>query len=172
MKKLLLFCALCWLTLLQACGQSTDRAYVLMLEGLYQKTVPTIDPLELRTALTFDAVKPLLIDTRQREEYEVSHLKGARFMDYETFDIDALQEVPKDTPIVVYCSVGYRSERVGELLKAAGFTKVRNLYGGLFEWVNRGYAVHNSQGRTNKVHAYSKTWGVWLQKGEKVYGKE
>ncbi len=140
-----------------------------MLKGLYKNTVDTVEPLELQRLLISE--KPLLLDTRQPEEYEVSHLLGAKLLDYEKFKVEELQ-VPKDTPIILYCSVGYRSERVGEQLKASGFTNVRHLYGGLFEWVNQGQPVYNSKGKTNKVHAYSRSWGVWLQQGDKVYGKK
>ncbi|MCX2741078.1 rhodanese-like domain-containing protein [Pontibacter anaerobius] len=172
MKKLLLLSAFCWLILLQACGQTTDKAYALMLKGLYKNTVPTIKPAQLKAILTADTVQPLLLDTRQPEEYNISHLSGAKLVEYEAFKVEQLREIPKDTPIILYCSVGYRSERVGEQLREAGYTNVRNLYGGIFEWVNQGQPVYDSNGKTNKVHAYSKSWGVWLQKGDKVYGKE
>ena len=57
-----------------------------------------------------------------------------------------------------------------EKLKAAGYRNVRNLYGSIFEWVNQDNPVVDNQGKpTQKVHAYSRTWGVWLNKGEKVY---
>ena len=78
--------------------------------------------------------------------------------------------MPKDASIVIYCSVGVRSEKIGEKLIAAGYTNVKNLYGSIFEWVNEGNAVYNMNGKaTNRVHAYSKTWGIWLKKGVKVY---
>jgi 3-mercaptopyruvate sulfurtransferase SseA len=54
--------------------------------------------------------------------------------------------------------------------KKAGFENVYNLYGGIFQWINEGYELVNQDGKpTNKIHAYSKTWGIWLNKGEKVY---
>jgi len=28
----------------------------------------------------------------------------------------------------------------------------------------------NADGPTERVHAYSRTWGLWLRKGKKVYG--
>ncbi|WP_159038468.1 hypothetical protein [Brumimicrobium mesophilum] len=44
------------------------------------------------------------------------------------------------------------------------------MYGSIFEWVNEGKPVYNLEGEeTMKVHAYSKSWGIWLKKGEKVY---
>jgi rhodanese-related sulfurtransferase len=154
--------------LLQVCGQTTDRAYTLMLKGMYANTVPTITAAQLESILQ-QKTHPVLLDTRSVKEYNTSHLPGARFVDYESFEPGQLARIPKNTPIVVYCSVGYRSERVGENLKKAGYTEVHNLYGGLFEWVNQGRPVYNSRGKTEKVHAYSRAWGVWLRKGEKVY---
>ncbi|WP_239022910.1 rhodanese-like domain-containing protein [Pontibacter mangrovi] len=172
MKKLLLLSASCWLLVLQACHQPTDKAYALMLKGLYKGTVRVLQPRELEAILAAGEEKPLLLDTRQPEEYRVSHLTGARFIDFEKFEVAQLQEVPKDTPIILYCAVGYRSERVGEQLQEAGYTNVRHLYGGIFEWVNQSKPIYDDQGATDRVHAYSKAWGVWLQKGNKVYGKE
>jgi 3-mercaptopyruvate sulfurtransferase SseA len=66
--------------------------------------------------------------------------------------------------------VGYRSGKIGEKLKKMGFTNVYNLYGGIFEWKNRGYEVHNNQNSvTDSVHAYNRAWSVFLRKGVKVY---
>lgn len=141
-----------------------------MLQGLYKNTVPQITPDSLQRLLQNGKNTPLLLDTRQPEEYKVSHLRHARFVNYTTFNLSQLADVPKNTPIVVYCTVGYRSEQVGEQLRQAGYTQVQNLYGGIFSWVNSGNQVYDSQGATKRVHAYSKGWGIWLQKGEKVYG--
>ena len=167
-RKLYLASLLCLCLLLKACGQTTDKAYALLLKSLYSNTVPVITPAQL-SALEQQKMHPVLLDTRSEAEYQVSHLAGARFVNYDTFDPKQLKDVPKDAPIVVYCSVGYRSERVGEKLKQAGYTNVQNLYGGIFEWVNQGYPVYNAKGKTEKVHAYSHSWGLWLRKGEKVY---
>ncbi|MBD1395561.1 rhodanese-like domain-containing protein [Pontibacter sp. JH31] len=165
-KSLYLIGFLC--LLLQACGATTDKAYELMLKGMYSDTVETITPTELQAA-THQPNQPVLLDTRSEAEFLVSHLAGARLVAYESFDLSQLKDVPKNTPIVVYCSVGYRSEKIGEKLQEAGYTQVQNLYGGIFEWVNQGHPVFNRQGETDRVHAYSRAWGIWLRKGEKVY---
>ena len=88
--------------------------------------------------------------------------------------LENVADLDKKTPIVVYCSVGYRSEKVGEKLKAAGFLNVKNLYGSIFEWVNEGNpVVGNDNKATAKVHTYNKTWSRWVDKKniEKVYWK-
>jgi len=105
-----------------------------------------------------------LLDTRERKEYEVSHIPGAEYLGYRDFDPARLKEVPRDTPIVLYCSVGYRSERIGKKLQDAGFTNVRNLYGSIFEWANRGYPLEDSQGKpVNRIHTYNKNWSRWVE---------
>ena len=117
----------------------------------------------------------LLLDTREPEEFEVSHLKNAVFVGYKKFDSENFQnQYPnKEMDIVVYCSLGVRSENIGEKLQKLGYKKVRNLYGGVFEWKNKGYLVVDNEGKvTEKVHAFSKMWGKYLQKGIKVYNKD
>ncbi|MCG6860597.1 MAG: hypothetical protein LJE70_04855 [Chromatiaceae bacterium] len=43
---------------------------------------------------------------------------------------ERLAEVPKDRPVVVHCSVGYRRNLAQQILQQNGWTNVRNLYGG------------------------------------------
>ncbi|MCY7420462.1 MAG: rhodanese-like domain-containing protein [Chitinophagaceae bacterium] len=112
----------------------------------------------------------VFLDAREPEEYDVSHLPNARFTGYNHFDEKQLNDLPKNTPIIVYCAVGKRSENISERLIKSGFTHVKNLYGGIFEWVNQGQQVYDSNNqRVNKVHAYSRLWGKFLDRGEKVY---
>ncbi|WP_234988638.1 rhodanese-like domain-containing protein [Hymenobacter daecheongensis] len=164
---------LCLLAL-PACSQEKvaaagpSPAYAQLLRTLYRETVPTIRPAEL-AALCQQPDAVVLLDTRTTAEYRVSHLRGARFVNFEQYEQATFPDLPRNRPVVVYCSVGYRSERVGERLKALGFSNVRNLYGGIFEWVNEGHAVYNAQGRTTDIHPYSALWSLWLTRGNKVY---
>jgi len=117
----------------------------------------------------------LYVDARKRKEYEVSHLKNALWVGYEQFDAGKVQkEIPaKDTEIVVYCSIGVRSEDIGEKLMKLGYTNVSNLYGGIFEWKNKGFPVYDDQGQeTEKVHAFDAHWGKYLKQGEKVFDQD
>jgi rhodanese-related sulfurtransferase len=114
----------------------------------------------------------ILLDTRKKEEFEVSALPGAHWVGYQQFDLEEFEKQwpDKSTPVVVYCSVGVRSEDIGEELMAAGYTQVRNLYGGIFLWKNQDLPVVDSlQQQTQRVHAFDKRWGKLLTKGEKVY---
>ncbi|APQ16901.1 rhodanese-like domain-containing protein [Maribacter hydrothermalis] len=112
------------------------------------------------------------LDTREFEEFEVSHLKNAIWVGYKKFDEQKVLETitDKSQPIIVYCSIGVRSEDIGEKLKELGYTKVLNLYGGIFEWKNKGGQVFNDKETpTDSVHAFSKHWGKLLHEGIKVY---
>ena len=113
----------------------------------------------------------ILLDSREKKEYEVSHIKGALYAGYEDFD---LQEVSKnikskDAQIIVYCSLGVRSEDIAEILQKAGYTNIQNLHGGIFDWKNNNLPLVNAkQKQTDSVHVYSKKWGKWLTNGVKV----
>ena len=111
----------------------------------------------------------IYLDSREKNEYQVSHINNAKWVGYNTFKIKQLKEIPKNTKIVVYCTVGYRSEKVTEKLEKAGYTDVSNLYGGIFEWVHAGKKVYNSSGITQDIHTYDSNWGQWLQTGNKKY---
>ena len=152
---------------LSACGQS--QSFDEMLNSMYKHTVPLISVQQLKYELESDSTI-VILDAREKNEYNVSHIKNARYVGYDDFNIKSVSDISKDAKIIVNCSVGYRSERIGEKLKKANYTNVSNLYGGIFSWVNQGYPVYTSDNTiTNKIHAYSEKWGIWLKKGEKVY---
>lgn len=166
MKRIFFF-TLLWLLLCKSLvAQVSDTAYELMLDKLLSHTVPEISVKEAASKSS----NIIFLDAREKEEYEISHLKDAKYVGYKNFNTSLVNNIPKDQRIIVYCSVGYRSEKVAEQLAKAGYTHVTNLYGGIFEWVNEDHPVYDLSGRTtNKIHPYSSTWGVWLKKGEKVY---
>jgi rhodanese-related sulfurtransferase len=163
MRKIILLI----LTILQSLAVSAQsKSFDLLLRSMIKKTVPIIKV----QALKSQKEKVILLDARERKEYEVSHLKDARFVGFNDFSLDSVRDIPKSSPIVIYCSIGVRSEKIGEKLLAAGYTNVRNCYGSIFEWVNQGNEVVDMEEKpTNKIHAYNQKWGVWVKKGEKVY---
>jgi rhodanese-related sulfurtransferase len=109
----------------------------------------------------------LILDARERSEYDVSHLPNAVFVGYNNFEKKTLDSIAKDRPIVIYCSIGYRSEKIGEKLQKQGFSKVYNLYGSIFEWVNQGNLVVDKNNQpTKKVHTYNKAWSRWVEEGK------
>jgi rhodanese-related sulfurtransferase len=145
------------------------KDYKEKLESLYNHTVPLILSNDLATKLE-NGLHVVLLDIRSADEYKVSHLKGAQMIDYDRFEKNDIKDIPLDSKIVVYCSVGYRSETIGEKLLEIGYKDVKNLYGGIFQWKNEGFDVVNENSiETDSVHAYNKSWSKWLNKGIKVY---
>jgi rhodanese-related sulfurtransferase len=139
-----------------------------LLKRYNNHSIPYISIQELAMPKT----KAILLDAREASEYKVSHIENAIHIGYNNFHLDSLQnKIPdKGRTIVVYCSLGIRSEDIAEKLKKEGYLNVMNLYGGIFEWKNNDFAVVDSEGsETDKVHVGHKFWGKWLRKGEKVY---
>jgi rhodanese-related sulfurtransferase len=104
----------------------------------------------------------IFLDAREISEYNTSHIKDALHIGYDNFNKSKLDLIPKNQPIIVYCSIGYRSEKIAVKLRKAGFQKVYNLYGSIFEWVNQGHPVYFQNKEVKKVHTYNKKWSKWL----------
>ena len=135
------------------------------------QTVPVISVEQLRSFK--DQGSPLVIlDTREPREYAISHIPGAINVGYDEFDMKNVPDIPKDAKVVVYCSIGYRSEKIGERLQSNGISHVNNLYGSIFEWANKGYPLEDATGKsTQKIHTYNKAWSKWVDENqsEKVW---
>ncbi len=105
----------------------------------------------------------VILDAREIEEFEVSHIEDAQCVGYDDFKLSSIENIDKNQKIIIYCSVGYRSEKIGEKLQKAGYTNVYNLYGSIFEWVNQGNSIVDNSGETtNQIHTYNKTWSRWV----------
>ena len=70
----------------------------------------------------------LIVDVRNREEYEKGHIKGAVSLPYEHL----MERVclPKNKIIVIYCERGAASMAEGKILAEHGY-KVRTVIGGI-----------------------------------------
>jgi len=121
----------------------------------------------------------ILLDARPEEEFVVSHLEGAKRVDFQQKDWSAitkeLQEKFKGKPnptVVSYCSIGYRSsvviEKLQEYYSKSGIRpapEFYNLEGSIFQWANEHRPMVDSNGqRTKFAHPYSAVWGKLLDK--------
>ena len=138
-----------------------------VLEKLNTKSVPYITVEELRASKNY-----ILLDVREIKEFNTSHLENAVNVGFDKFDSKKIASLVKDKNeiIVVYCSIGIRSETIGEKLIKLGYKNVFNLYGGIFEWKNNDYKTVNSKNiETDSIHTFNKQWSVYLIKGIKIY---
>ncbi len=122
------------------------------------------DSLQTMLDASLKAERPLLLDVREKEEYGVSHLKDAVPALTEEEALRALKGVAPDRPVVLYCSVGYRSSEMAGFLLKRGFEKVYNLEGSIFAWANEGRPVYRGEERVHIVHPYDRVWGKLLKK--------
>ncbi len=154
--------------LLSGCQQSVAWPAVKQAIRAEFPTVKQIGTAELNAWLASGEAMPLLFDVRQEAEYRVSHLPGAVRVDPGV--LPALPPgVEKDTPIVTYCSVGYRSSALAARLGEQGYTEVSNLEGSIFEWANQGLPVVRDGQEVNAVHPYSRRWQRLLDDELRTY---
>jgi rhodanese-related sulfurtransferase len=128
--------------------------------------VPQLATEELRTRLESGA--PLLLDAREKFEFEASHLRGALWTPDESAALAVLAGHDRSTEVVVYCSVGMRSSALAEKLRARGYTGVVNLEGGLFAWANAGLPTFRGQERVDDVHPFDERWGTLLREDRRA----
>jgi len=148
-------------------AQSSSKALDRTLKTMNKESVPYLSIDEAK-----QVHKKHLLDAREPVEYEVSHIEDALLVGYDSFDVQTVLDhvIDKQDTIIVYCSIGVRSEDVGEQLIAAGYSNVFNLYGGIFEWKNKENEVYDSkENETEKVHTFSKIWSRLLHSGESIY---
>jgi rhodanese-related sulfurtransferase len=160
--KSVVLSSLLFLLGLPVVGQSFP--YQTLLKGLYDSSFPVLRPAQISDLGNYQ-----VLDAREKKEFAVSHLPKALWVGHETFSLASVAGLDKNKPVLIYCTVGARSEQIGKTLKKNGFTQVFNLYGGILHWVNEGRQVVVQGKPTTKVHTYSRAWGVWLNRGEKVY---
>lgn len=97
-------------------------------------TVKQISTEELQKWLTAQGpANPLLIDRREAEEYAVSHLPEAFLASGEKDALNIIEKEGKDRPVVIYCSVGYRSSVLARKLEEKGLANVYNLEGSIID---------------------------------------
>jgi adenylyltransferase/sulfurtransferase len=70
---------------------------------------------------------------REPNEWEICHIPGAVRISVNEL-AERMNELDSAVEMVVYCRSGVRSARAVELLRQAGFRKVKNMAGGILRW--------------------------------------
>jgi sulfur-carrier protein adenylyltransferase/sulfurtransferase len=91
--------------------------------------IPEMAPAELAARMT-GTDPPLLVDVREAHEWQVARIPGARHAPLSRLDAE-MPFLDRARELVLYCSAGVRSQQAGLRLRAAGFTRVWSLAGGL-----------------------------------------
>lgn len=108
--------------------------------------------------------RPQILDVREQAEFEVSHLAGATRVSPDASAQDILTKLDPNRPIVLYCSVGYRSSKLATRLIQEGRRDVSNLEGSVFTWANEGRPLVTPEGKsTTLVHPFDSHYGQLLK---------
>lgn len=94
-----------------------------------------ITPQELAAQLE-QVSRPFLLDVRNPYEVAIATIPGTSLVIPVSQLPARLNELDPNQEIVVYCRSGVRSERAVELLRHAGFRRVKNLVGGVLRWAD------------------------------------
>ena len=94
---------------------------------------PLPDEISVAQAAVKREAGAFILDVRQPEEWNEAHVPGSTLIPLDQLEA-RLNEVPKDKEVVVICRSGNRSKPGRDALKAAGFTQVTSVSGGLNEW--------------------------------------
>lgn len=110
--------------------------------------VPTVSPNQ--AAQLFSDQQAVIVDVREQAEWDEQHIDGAIFIPLNQVE-SRMSELAqyKDSPIIVQCRSGRRSNIAGAKLIDAGFTKVYNLEGGILAWDKQGLDTVQTATMTN-----------------------
>lgn len=98
----------------------------------------------------------VLVDVREDRERAVSMIAGA----ISTREFEERMDELAGRPIVLHCTIGYRSGKYAQDLEEKGI-HARNLAGSILSWVHAGQPVVDAQGvETKRVHVYGETWDL------------
>ncbi len=110
----------------QFCGISPEESY--------RDSTIEITPREAAEWLQSDH-PPFLLDVREANEWDICHLPGAVRISVNEL-AERMNELDSAVEMLVYCRSGVRSARAVDLLRQAGFRKVKNLAGGILRWAD------------------------------------
>ncbi|MBL8046146.1 MAG: rhodanese-like domain-containing protein [Anaerolineales bacterium] len=100
--------------------------------GGYPREISVAEAANKRDAGVF------ILDVRQPEEWNEYHVPNTTLIPLGELNA-RLSELPRDQEIVIVCRSGNRSGQARDILRAAGFTQVTSMAGGLVQWRAAGY---------------------------------
>ena len=78
----------------------------------------------------------LLLDVRESREFEICRIPGSVLIPLGELP-SRLSELEGRDDMIVHCKSGVRSGKAVKLLREAGYSKARNLKGGILAWIDR-----------------------------------
>lgn len=91
----------------------------------------SVDSYELGLDLKHDE-NARVVDVRKVSEFENSHVKGAHLIPLNELEARK-EEIDPESDLYIHCAGGYRSIIAASILKASGYHRIKNVWGGFKE---------------------------------------
>jgi glyoxylase-like metal-dependent hydrolase (beta-lactamase superfamily II) len=105
-------------------------------------TVPFMALDELKTRVESGDADLVVLDVRERDDYETGHIPGARLLPRGQLELRVNQDLPDPTPrILAYCEFGRISTLAAATLREMGYRRAVALDGGMTAWREAGFPV-------------------------------
>ncbi|HUP44251.1 MAG TPA: molybdopterin-synthase adenylyltransferase MoeB [Thermoanaerobaculia bacterium] len=88
---------------------------------------------ELAERMASDGSKVVIVDVREPYEWAAGHLEEARHIPLQQVP-SRIEEIPRDAEVIMVCRSGARSANAQQYLLSRGYTRVKNLVGGMTAW--------------------------------------
>jgi rhodanese-related sulfurtransferase len=101
------------------------------------QSVKSLTPLEAFKLIKENVKDPnfIILDVRTPWEFSDEHIDGAENLDFTDPDFgEIVQKLDKDKKYLIYCKSGLRGEKVFEIMKELGFSRVYKIKGGFEGW--------------------------------------
>lgn len=104
--------------------------------------VPFMSLAQLKSRAESAKENLVILDVRERDAYELSHIPGARLLPRGQLELRVNQELPDPMQrIVTVCELGRISTLAAATLRTMGFRRAVALDGGMQSWLDAGYPV-------------------------------
>ncbi|HRI08656.1 MAG TPA: ThiF family adenylyltransferase, partial [Nannocystaceae bacterium] len=105
-----------------------------------------------------DGPAPVLVDVRERDEYEQGFIPHAHWIPRGFLELKIEDLVPeRDREVIIYCAGGTRSALAARSLEELGYSNVSSMAGGFRAWKNAGFAFDRPRSLTaEQVKRYSR----------------
>lgn len=126
-------------------AKSHSQRFVTLVEDALTR-VDEISPQEVREKMQDEEDQFRLIDVREQEEWDRSHIADAEYMGKGVIERDIEKMVSDmDEELVLYCGGGYRSALAADNLQKMGFHDVKSLKGGFRSWTEAGLPINTGE---------------------------
>ena len=98
-----------------------------------KRKITEISPQDAATKL--NSGNAVIIDVRDKDEWDEAHIPGATHMSRGTIELDIEEKVSDPNAMIIcHCGGGGRSALAAENLQKMGYKNVRSMAGGLKAW--------------------------------------